>query len=201
MPGEMNITKGMEMSTVGTIHSNLTGMEYSPSELKAGYKLSLEREPENLNDTNAIRVMTGSEIIGYLNRHDSLWLAPLMDAWLVELKAQPIACRNKAGMHLELTVKTTSNGDAILSPNREDSPQAVLHNSMLTVYFNLDGYSRETLKKVLIQYSTAMGDVKMLPETQLIFNIITTRMKELETRTVPGMNSKLMHLSPYKTIK
>ena len=66
---------------------------------------------------------------------------------------------------------------------------------------NLDGYSRETLKKVLIQYSIAMGDVKMLPETQLIFNIITTRMKEIETGTVPGMNSKLMHLSPYRTIK
>ena len=189
------------MSTVGTIHSHLTGFEYTSAQVNAGEKLTVEREPENLNDTNAIRVSNGSERLGYLNRQDSLWLAPLMDAWLVELKAQPLHCRNKASMHLELTVKTTSSGDAILSPNREDSPKAVLHNSMLTVYFNLDGYSRETLNEVLLQYSIAMGDVKMLPETQLIFNIITTRMKELETRTVPGMNSKLMHLSPYKTIK
>ncbi|MCX6984285.1 MAG: hypothetical protein NT118_05960 [Lentisphaerae bacterium] len=50
-PWKTNIIKGVKMSTVGTIQSNLTGMEYSPSQLKAGYKLSLEREPENLNDT------------------------------------------------------------------------------------------------------------------------------------------------------
>lgn len=200
-PAEMNITKGMKMGTVGIIHSNLTGPEYKPTQFNVGEKLIVEREPENLNDTNAIKVMTGNEVIGYLNRQDAIWLAPLMDAWLVELKAAPLHCGTDDGTPVEVIVKTTTRGDAMLSPNRDDSPQAVLHNSLLTVYFNLDKYSGETLKQVLLQYSTVMGDVKMLPETRLIFNIITTRMKELETRTVPGMNSKLMHLSPYKTIK
>ncbi len=189
------------MSTVGTIHSNLTGMEHTSAQLKAGYRLSLEREPGNRCDTNAIRVVNGRERLGYLNRQDSLWLAPLMDEWLIEMRAALMNYGSATITPVELTVKTTSKGDAMLSPNRGDFPQAVLHNSMLTVYFNLDGYSMETLKKVLIQYSIAMGDVKMLPETQLIFNIITTRMKELEIRTMPGMNSKLMYLSPYKTIK
>ncbi len=188
------------MSTVGIIHSHLAGIEYTPAQVKAGEKLILGREPENLNDTNAISVMNGSKKIGYLNRQDATWLAPLMDAWLVELKATPLHCGTDVGNPLELIVKTTSRGDAMLSPNRGDSPQAVLHNSMLTVYFNLDGYSRETLKKVLIQYSIATGDVKMLPETLLIFNIITTRMKELEYRLASDMNDRLMHVSPYKTI-
>ena len=138
-----------KMSTVGIIHSNFTGTEYAPTQMKTG-------------------------LLNY---------------------------GSTAGTPVELIVKTTSSGDAMLSPNRSDSPQAVLHNALLTVYFNLDGYSEDTLKTVLVQYSNVMGDVRLLSETQLIFNIITTRMKELEIRTVPGMNSKLMHLSPYKNIK
>jgi hypothetical protein len=161
----------------------------------------LEREPENRHDGNAIKVMNGGDRIGYLNRQDAVWLAPLMDGWLVELKATALRYGHDAGMPVELIVKTTSRGEAMLSPNRGDSPQAVLHNSMLTVYFNLEGYSRETLKKVLSQYSSVTSEVKMLPATLLIFNIITTRMKELEYSLAPAMNDRLMNVSPYKTIK
>ena len=201
MPLETNNIKGVIMSTLGTIHSNLTGIEYAPAQPKSGHRLSLEREPQNRCDSNAIKVINGSENFGYLNRQDSLWLAPLMDDWLVEMKAALLNCGSDVGTPVELTVKTTSRGDAMLSPNRDDSPQAVLHNALLTVYFNLDGYSRETLKTVLIQYSNVMGDVRLLPETQLIFNIIATRMKELEACLTTAMNVRLKHLSPYKTIK
>ncbi|MFA6293999.1 MAG: HIRAN domain-containing protein [Victivallales bacterium] len=189
------------MSTVGIIHSHLTGPEYEPIQLNSGEKLILEREPENRNDANAIKVMNGGGRIGYLNRQDAVWLAPLMDGWLVELKVTPLRCGHDVGIPVELIVKTTSRGEAMLSPNRGDSPQAVLHNSMLTVYFNLEGYSKETLKKVLSQYSSVTCEVKMLPATLLILNIITTRMKELEYSLAPAVNDRLMHVSPYKTIK
>ena len=197
----MKIKKGVKMSTVGIIHIHLTGPEYVPVQINAGGKLMLEREPENRHDGNAIKVLDGGERIGYLNRQDAAWLAPLMDGWLVELKATPLRYGQGEGIPVELIVRTTSRGEAMLSPNRGDSPQAVLHNSMLTVYFNLAGYSRETLKEVLSQYSSVTGEVKMLPVTLLIFNIITTRMKELEYRLAPAINDRLKHVSPYKTIK
>ena len=189
------------MSTVGTIHSNFSGMEHTSAQFKAGYRLSLEREPGNRHDTNAIKVINGSESLGYINRQDSLWLAPLMDDWLIEMKAALLNYGSVTGTPVELIVKTTSRGDSMLSPNRGDSPQAVLHNALLTVYFNLDGYSMDTLKKVLLQYSNVMGDVRLLPETQLIFNIIATRLKELEACLIAEMDGSLEHLSPYKTIK
>ena len=70
---------------------------------------------------------------------------------------------------------------------------------------NIKGVIMSTLgtihKTVLIQYSNVMGDVRLLPETQLIFNIIATRMKELEACLTTAMNVRLKHLSPYKTIK
>lgn len=189
------------MSTVGTIHSSLTGIDYSSAGVQAGDRLSFEREPENRDDRNAIKVMKGGDRIGYLNRHDALWLASLMDDWLVELKATQVNCVLNAGAPVKLTIRTTDRGNAILSPNRSDSPKAALHNSLLTVYFNLDGYSGETLKKILLQYSTMMGDVHMLPETLLIFNIITTRLEDLENNPASAMNDEMKLLSPDRTIK
>ncbi|MFZ2654073.1 MAG: HIRAN domain-containing protein, partial [Victivallales bacterium] len=173
------------------IHSHLAGLEYTFAQVQAGEKLILEREPENKHDSNAIKVMSGNERIGYLNRQDAFWLASLMDGGLIELKAAPLHHGSHTGTPVKLTIKTTSRGDSMLSPNRQDSPKAVLHNSLLTIYFNLDGYSCETLKKIISQYSTVMGDVLMLPETKLIFNIIMTRIKELENKPVPPMTDKL----------
>ncbi len=181
----------MKMKTIGTIHSHLAGLEYTSAQVQAGDKLTLEREPANQHDSNAIKVMNENERIGYLNRQDAFWLAPLMDGGLIELKAITQHGGSHTGTPVELVIKTTSRGETILNPNKQDSPKAVLHNSLLTIYFNLDGYSGDTLKKVVSQYSTMMGDVLMLPETKLIFNIIVTRLKELENRPVPGVTDKL----------
>ncbi len=183
--------KGIKMSTVGTVHSNLAGLEYTSAQVHVGDKLMLEREPENPHDKNAIRVMNGRERIGYLNRQDAVWLAPLMDGWLIELRATPLHYGSHTGTPVELIVKATSRGEAMLSPNRNDSPRAILHNTMLAVYFNLDRYSLETLKKVMLQYSSVTGDIQMLHETQLIFNVIMTRIMELENKPAPAMNDKL----------
>lgn len=166
-----------------------------------GDTLNIGRDAENLYDINAISVLKGSEIIGYLNQQDSVWLCPLMDGWLVELKGKLLHHCSDAGAPVELTVRTTGGGDAILKPSRKNCPEADLHNFLLTVYFKLGEYSSEMLKTVLHKYSTVMGDVRMLPQTHLIFNIIATRMKELESMHVSIMNNKLMNLSPYNTIK
>lgn len=180
-----------KMKTIGTIHSSLAGLEYTSAQVNAGDKLILEREPQNQHDKNAIKVMNGRERVGYLNRQDAVWLAPLMDGGLIELKATPIHYGSHTGTPVNLIIKATNSGEGMLGPNREDSPKAVLHNTMLTVYFNLDGYSLETLKKVMLQYSTLTGDVQMLPETHLIFGIIMTRMKELDNKPAPAMGDKL----------
>jgi hypothetical protein len=179
------------MKTIGTMHSHLAGIEYTSAQVHVGDNLILDREPENQHDKNAIKVINGKKRIGYLDRLDAFWLAPLMDGGLIELKGTPLNNGSHTGTLVELTIKITSRGETILSPNRKDSPQAAMHNSLLTVYFNLDGYSVETLKKVLLQYSTVVGDVQMLPETRLIFCIIMTRMMELQSRPAPDMSDKL----------
>ncbi|MFA6290680.1 MAG: HIRAN domain-containing protein [Victivallales bacterium] len=191
--------KGTKMETIGTVHSHLAGLEYTSAQVSAGEKLVLEREPENQYDNNAIKAMSGGERIGYLNRQDASWLAPLMDGDLIRLKAIVLQYGTHTGTPIELIIKTTSMGDAMLSPNRKDSPQAILHNSLLTVYFNLDRYSVDTLKKALLQYSTVVRDVHMLPETHLIFNIITTRIKEMEKKPAPVIGDKLREF--FKNIK
>ena len=49
--------------------------------------------------------------------------------------------------------------------------------------------------------TAVMGDVRLLPETQLIFNVIATRMKELEACLTTAMNVRLKHLPPFKGIR
>ncbi|MBW3660612.1 MAG: HIRAN domain-containing protein [Gemmatimonadetes bacterium] len=62
--------------------------------LHAGDPLILEREPENAIGADAIRVRTeATEILGYLPREISRWLAPQMDAgrearaWVLKIRS------------------------------------------------------------------------------------------------------------------
>ena len=50
---------------------------------KPGETLSLEREPENRFDNNAIKILSrdGSLHIGYVNKDDAAWIAPELDAF------------------------------------------------------------------------------------------------------------------------
>ena len=67
------------MKTIGTMHSHLAGLEYTSAQVHVGDNLILDREPENQHDKNAIKVTNGKKRIGYLDRLDAFWLAPLMD--------------------------------------------------------------------------------------------------------------------------
>lgn len=66
----------------------LAGVKFRPSTvrlqveaLREGAQLRLEREPDNSNDPNAIKVFpyNGSQWLGYVPRETAAILAPLMD--------------------------------------------------------------------------------------------------------------------------
>ena len=47
---------------------------------RKGYKLTLRREPDNIHDRNAVKVISDRKHIGYLSREDAAEIAPLLDA-------------------------------------------------------------------------------------------------------------------------
>ena len=183
------------MKTIGRIGSRLAGLEYSLGRVRTGDKLSLEREPGNPHDSNAIRVSCGESKIGYIERKDAAWIAPLLDAGLIGIKATPTVSGEHTGTPVELTVKTTCKGDTVIfSPNRDDSPQAVLHNSLLAVYLNIKSYSAETLKSVTQRLPYMSQGSGMLPETALIYRIILATIQKMENRPAPCMGGRLREI-------
>lgn len=94
--------KSMELSVVGVNYRVTTATVHKLSEyLKGGpVACNLEREPDNVHDSNAIKVVIGETPhkgfhIGYLSRGVAATFAPQMDkkkvtlqAWLTEIETE-----------------------------------------------------------------------------------------------------------------
>ena len=66
---------------LGSIETQIVGMQYHEATVRPGEKIYLEREPENPYDPNTILVKNASfQPVGYLPREMAVWLAPLLDA-------------------------------------------------------------------------------------------------------------------------
>ena len=71
---------------LGTIKSQIVGIQYCDDEAKSGEKIFFEREPDNSHDKNAIRVENPDfKKVGFLPKKASSWLAPLIDQGKVQI--------------------------------------------------------------------------------------------------------------------
>lgn len=63
----------------------VVGMHFRPegkatvAMMEEGHEVTLQREPENQYDENAIKVFFEDTHIGYVNREDAIWVAPVLD--------------------------------------------------------------------------------------------------------------------------
>jgi hypothetical protein len=65
---------------LGSIESQIVGIQYYDDEVKSGEKIFFEREPDNNHDKNAIRVENlDFKKVGFLPKKSSSWLASLID--------------------------------------------------------------------------------------------------------------------------
>ncbi len=182
------------MKNLCRIESALAGLEYTSAAVNEGETLDLERESGNEHDGNAIRVSRKGAKIGYIDRHDAQWLAPLMDGGLVEIKVSPMSSGSQTGTPAELSVRITSKGASILNPRHEDSAKAAVHNSLLSIYLYLDTYSLEPLRQVATLYERMLCGLQPLPETMLIFKAILSRIHQLEKKPAPELAGILQKL-------
>jgi hypothetical protein len=67
-----------EVAVVG-MHFRGVRAQQIVSALSEGDLLTLDREPENPYDANAIRVLYAEEHIGYIARESAVWIAPELD--------------------------------------------------------------------------------------------------------------------------
>lgn len=64
----------------GQINEDGTARQDVLAVLQPGERLTLERQPDNPHDSNAVAVVAGRHIIGYIPRFDAAEVAALLDA-------------------------------------------------------------------------------------------------------------------------
>jgi DNA helicase-4 len=97
--------------TAGVFETRVVGMRYErrmikASHLSAGNFVRLEREPGNIYDKNAIKVVTTEGFqIGYLSRHVATHLASGLDAWGGTSQAKVTSVRTQPPPHSLVSIQ------------------------------------------------------------------------------------------------
>ena len=80
-------SKPTTTSTNYTIHLKCRGIKYHKENLQSLDSITLEREPENEYDTNAICVKNGEgDIVGHIAKEQAAALAPVLDSNIISLQ-------------------------------------------------------------------------------------------------------------------
>ena len=115
---------------LGTVDTVIAGSQYCDADAEAGDMLTLEREPSNQHDANAVRIDNEAfEKVGYLPRRIVSWLAPLIDDGRViadATAAQPDGHEEHDFPPVSLKLYLSHKGAAILDvwPDPENEADA-----------------------------------------------------------------------------
>jgi hypothetical protein len=71
-------TDGKDNSILSTVLS-VTGLKFADVEARNGEEVTLIREPNNAYDKNAIRVVSGGELVGRINKDQAVKVAVILD--------------------------------------------------------------------------------------------------------------------------
>jgi len=178
----MKATEGGRRQLLGEIETHIVGGQYHDATVRPGEHVSLEREPENEHDPNAIRVENGRcDTLGYLPRERAAWLAPLMDTDEVRVEgyvpeqAEPAADR----CPLTIMVVLGSKGHRFLRPNRPRNRQDLVHQTVRRAYKDAQGYRDPGLVSELAEALKPLTAQELHPKTHLLLALIPGLAKEL----------------------
>ena len=131
---------------LGSVFTEIAGMQYYEAGVEPGEKVQLEREPENEHDANAIRVENKHfHQAGHVPRRLASWLTPLIDSGEVWVEGR-VAETKKTGLpdraYILIELYLHRKGRHILKRGGDprDLPEAV-HQAVLAIWSEIDGLS------------------------------------------------------------
>jgi hypothetical protein len=183
---ENNPFPSPEEQLLGEIETEIAGIQHHEAVVHPGEQVSLEREPENTDGKNTIRVENLSfQPAGYLPQNVVSWLAPLMDAgkirvdgyvpqaaavdWRVATQAYP----------LRLAVFLTPRGHDLLEKADAHNRQEALHQVVLHVHQGVQEYSDPKLILEIAEGLRPLEEQDLLPETRLLLALLPGIAKQL----------------------
>ena len=168
---------------LGTVDTVIAGSQYCDADAEAGDMLTLEREPSNQHDANAVRIDNEAfEKVGYLPRRIVSWLAPLIDDGRViadATAAQPDGHEEHDFPPVSLKLYLSHKGAAILDvwPDPENDLQA-LHRAVLETYLAAGDWTHPQVVSAVGKRLASLFKKELLPETKMLLLLFPHRAGE-----------------------
>ena len=171
---------------LGEVETWIVGRQYHDFEVRADETVTLEREPENDLDQNAIRVENGrSQPVGYLPRKTSRWLAPLLDVERIRVESYVPTVptytldRSRGRTYLKLSVSVTEKGQDLLQNRPLRNGGDALHEIVRQAYLLARDCQSAELLQEMADGLRPLGRKNLLPESHLLLALLPTMAQEL----------------------
>jgi len=180
---------------LGEIETEIVGLQYYGGRVTPGEQVNLERERENRHDRSAIRVENGLfQTAGYVARHTSSWLAPLIDSGKVRVEGyiptSEEAVSGRSGKHrLALMVFLSPKGESILASGPIETKHDTLHALALWVYGDARSLTDPQLIAGLAEGLEPLLRQDLLPESKLLLSLVPGMAREI--RATRGMQAQV----------
>jgi hypothetical protein len=166
---------------LGTINSQIVGIQYYDDEVKGGEKVYFEREPDNDHDKNAIRVENlDFKKVGFLPKKSSSWLAPLIDQGKVMIDgfAKEAINDNDYSVPIEIKITLKSKDEDIFTKNKLiSSAEEAFHEAVLYSYENIIDKCDHGVTGNFTELLSRAVDRNILPKTKLLLELFETKAK------------------------
>jgi hypothetical protein len=166
---------------LGTIKSQIVGIQYYDDEVKGGEKIFFEREPDNDHDKNAIRVENlDFKKVGFLPKRSSSWLAPLIDQGklMIDGIVKESYYDNDYSIPIEIKITLKSKGDDIFKKNKDiSSAEEAFHEAVLYSYENIIDKCDSGVTGNFSELLSRAVDRNVLPKTKLLLELFDAKIR------------------------
>jgi hypothetical protein len=164
---------------LGTIQSEIVGIQYYDDQVKVSEKIMLEREPENDHDPSAIRIENlDFRQVGFLPKKTSAWIAPLIDQGKVMVDGVVVDLDFEDGYTIPIELKITlkKKGEEIFKKNKViTSAEEAFHEVVLYSYESVIDKCEKSITGDLVDILQRSVDRKILPKTKLLLELFEAR--------------------------
>ena len=186
-----NAARGRKLSGdskyLGSVFTEIAGMQYYEAGVSPGDHVQLEREPDNEHDRNAIRIENKHfHQAGHVPRRISVWLAPLIDAGEVWIEGRVAESSkpeqpDRAFILIELHLRKKGRHMLERDPDPKDLLEA-LHQSVLAIWNEIDRWTDGDRVSELATRLKALEADDLLPKTRMLLALFKHRAWELRRR-------------------
>ena len=182
---------------LGELGAEIVGRRPHQAEIGPGEHLNIEREAENPDDKDAIRVENDwLQTAGYLPRSVASWLAPLIDSGKIRIEgyvpadlARPLpAVPERAPV--TLMVFLTHSGRSIIELGGAPDKRNALHELALEAYHKAQTFADPA---ALLDYVASLEPLSredLLPETRLVLALIPAMTRETRAaKTIQALSA------------